>query len=47
MWVAEARLDAILDSCSNSIPSLKSGLRAYICFVDQCARWPFAHTVFV
>jgi len=46
-WVAEAWLDAILDSCSNSLPSLRSGLRAYLSFVDQCARCPIAHTVFV
>ena len=30
-----ARLDAIMGSCSRSMPSVRSGIRAYICFVDD------------
>lgn len=34
-WVESARLDAILGVCSRTIPSLKSGIRCYIAFVDS------------
>ena len=37
-WVEEARLAAILGSCSLSVPSLRSGLRCYIAFVGRAAR---------
>ena len=32
-WMNSARLDAILGSCMRSMPSVRSGIRAYICFV--------------
>ena len=31
-WMNSARLDAILGSCMRSMPSVRSGIRAYICF---------------
>ena len=34
-WVEEARLAAILGSCSLSLPSLRSGLRCYVAFVGK------------
>ena len=33
--VAEARVDAILDSCARSMPSVRSGLLCYVAFIGQ------------
>ena len=36
IWVAEARLDAILGSCKASVKSVKSGLSCYLAFAGEC-----------
>ena len=33
-WMSEARVDAILASCACSLPSLRSGVRCFIAFVN-------------
>jgi len=35
-WAEEARLDAILGSCSLSMKSLRSGVRCFVAFVSTC-----------
>ena len=35
-WMEEACLDAVLGSCSFSLPSVRSGVRCYIAFVGVC-----------
>ena len=36
-WLEAARIDAIIGSCSKSLPSVRSGVRAYIAFVSKCS----------
>ena len=39
-WMETARLDAILGSCCRSMPSVKSGIRMYLAFVDETYEGP-------
>ena len=34
-WCAQARVDALLGSCSRSLPSVKSGCRCYLAFAER------------
>ena len=36
-WLGEARIDAILGSCLKTLPSVRSGVRAYMAFVSEWA----------
>ena len=36
-WVADARVKAILGSCSKTLPSVRSGILCYIAFADELA----------
>ena len=33
-WLQEARMDAVVGSCKKSLPSVRSGVRCYMAFVD-------------
>ena len=39
-WMETARLDAILGSCCRSMPSVKSGIRMYLAFIDETYEGP-------
>ena len=34
-WLADARMEAILGSCSASLKSVKSGIRCYLAFAEK------------
>ena len=36
-WAADARVKAILGSCSKTLPSVRSGILCYIAFADELA----------
>jgi len=40
MWMETARLDAILGSCCRSMPSVRSGIKMYLAFVDETYEGP-------
>lgn len=40
VWMESARLDAILGSCCRSMPSVRSGIRAYLGFVEETYGGP-------
>ena len=43
-WLLEARLDAIVGSCRLSLPSVRSGIKCYLAFVQ--AAFPAVETLF-
>ena len=40
VWMETARLDAILGSCCRSLPSVRSGIRMYVAFVEETYEGP-------